>query len=146
MLCTLNHGPAPSLSRFSEECSHGGIISGHWLGVGSVMRHFLSRSWPELHRRIICPAGFLPYTIHGTSIRTIPYYTMPVYYLHGTGAHGTVSQARTTTQTFLPPLRPEEKCNQFLQPQPTTITDSDNTQLQLKVNSGRSIRNREIFR
>ena len=93
MLCTLNHGPAPSLSRFSEECSHGGIISGHWLGVGSVMRHFLSRSWPELHRRIICPAGFLPYTIHGTSIRTIPYYTMPVYYLHGTGAHGTVSQA-----------------------------------------------------
>ena len=144
MLCTLNHGPAPSLSRFSEECSHGGIISGHWLGVGSVMRHFLSWSWPELHRRIICPAGFLPYTILETTIYTITYYRIPVHSIHKTSTR--YRNTSTDYETFLPPLRPEEKCNQFLQPQPTTITDSDNTQLQLKVNSGRSIRNTEIFR
>ena len=47
-----------------------------WLGVGSVMRHFLCRSWPELHRRIICPAGFLSQTVYHTrQYHAIPYYT-----------------------------------------------------------------------
>ena len=48
-----------------------------WLGVGSVMRHFLSWSWPELHRRIICPAGFLWY--HTVVYHPVPYYTIPYH-------------------------------------------------------------------
>ena len=88
-----------------------------WLGVGSVMRHFLSWSWPELHRRIICPAGFLPDTILETTIYTIPYYRIPVHSIHKTSTR--YRNTSTDYETFLPPLRPEEKCNQFLQPQPT---------------------------
>ena len=88
-----------------------------WLGVGSVMRHFLSWSWPELHRRIICPAGFLLYTILETTIYTITYYRIPVHSIHETSPR--YRNTSTDYETFLPPLRPEEKCNQFLQPQPT---------------------------
>ena len=54
------------------------------LGVGSVMRHFLWRPWPELHRRIICPAAFLlrlrprtvPHlgTLHHTKLHPTKFY------------------------------------------------------------------------
>ena len=81
------------------------------------MRRFLSWSWPELHRRIICPAGFLLYTILETTIYTITYYRIPVHSIHETSPR--YRNTSTDYETFLPPLRPEEKCNQFLQPQPT---------------------------